>query len=49
MQKKDNKNAKKLLKSRDDEVEVFEVRLPDSVAAKDESEDGMLKNLECED
>jgi hypothetical protein len=49
MHKEDNKNEKKLQKTKEDEIEVFDVRLPDSVAAKDESEDGMLKKLECED
>jgi len=33
----------------DDQVEVYELVLPTSVAAKDESKDAVLKKLECED
>lgn len=50
MPKKEQKNIEKKLQSSDnDQLEIFEVCLPSAVAAKDESKDGVLKKLECED
>lgn len=49
MQKKIKKNNKELTETKDIGIEVFKVNMPNSVAAKDESKDGVLKKLECED
>ena len=49
IQESQNNFKNKKHRSYEKELEVFETNLPNSVAAKDDSKDGMLKQLECED